>query len=151
MNDDLISRKALKKVITANHYLLSAKHNSTDYGMFTTGIIEAIDNAPTIEVRDNFDVGYVQGLEDGRKEKTHGDWIPVSERFPDNETEVLIQCSQSMMVGYHIFDYTIYPFGHEDLNETGWYDSIDDYICGDDEVIAWMPLPEPYKEEENER
>ena len=45
---DLISREALKEVIKANHYLLSAKHNSTDYGMFTTGIIEAIDNAPTV-------------------------------------------------------------------------------------------------------
>lgn len=49
MNNDLISREALKKVITANHYLLSAKNNSTDYGMFTTGIMEAIDNAPTVE------------------------------------------------------------------------------------------------------
>lgn len=50
-NNDLISREALKKVITENHYLLSAKNNSTDYGMFTTGIMQAIDNAPTVEGR----------------------------------------------------------------------------------------------------
>lgn len=76
------------------------------------------------------------------------EWIPVSERMPDDETEVLFQYQygQSMMVGYHKFDYTIYPFGHEDSNETGWYDRIDDFICGDDEVIAWQPLPEAYKE-----
>ena len=44
----LIDADALKEVIKANHYLLSAKNNSTDYGMFTTGIMQAIDNAPTI-------------------------------------------------------------------------------------------------------
>lgn len=85
------------------------------------------------------------------EERPKGEWIPISERrFPDDETEVLIQYGESMMVGYHIFDRTIYPFGYEDENETGWYDSKDDYICGSDEVIAWMPKPEPYKEAENE-
>ena len=33
-----------------------------------------VDNAPPIEVRDNFDVGYVQGLEDGRKERPQGEF-----------------------------------------------------------------------------
>lgn len=41
---------ALKEVIKANHYLLSAKNNSTDYGMFTTGIMQAIDNAPSVDL-----------------------------------------------------------------------------------------------------
>lgn len=50
MNNDLISRRALKEVITANHYLLSARNNSIDYGMFTTGIMQAIDNAPEVEL-----------------------------------------------------------------------------------------------------
>lgn len=45
---DLISRSALKEVITANHYLLSARNNSIDYGMFTTGIMQAIDHAPAV-------------------------------------------------------------------------------------------------------
>lgn len=90
-------------------------------------------------------------LEIHKAERPYGKWIPVSERrFPDDETEVLIQYGESMMVGYHIFDRTIYPFGYEDENETGWYDSKDNFICGSDEVIAWMPKPEPYKETENE-
>ena len=56
---DLISREALKEVIKANHYLLSAKNNSTDYGMFTTGIIQAIDNAPAVS--DRYDEGFRDG------------------------------------------------------------------------------------------
>ena len=43
-----------------------------------------IANAPTVEVRDNFDIGYVQGLEDGQK-RPRGEWIIVKdERYGDN-------------------------------------------------------------------
>ena len=45
LREDRISRLELKKVIEANNYLLSTKNNSIDYGMFTSGIFEAIDNA----------------------------------------------------------------------------------------------------------
>ena len=49
VTDDMVSRAALKEVIAANHYLLSARNNSTDYGMFITGIMQAIDNAPVVD------------------------------------------------------------------------------------------------------
>jgi hypothetical protein len=117
----------------------------------TYGRIQALVNADYFE----HDIcGYsMQRIANGTpyEERPKGEWIPVSERrFPDDETEVLIQYGQSMMVGYHIFDRTIYPSEFEDENETGWYDSKDNFICGSDEVIAWMPLPEAYKEAENE-
>ena len=84
MNNDLISREALKEVIKANHYLLSAKHNSTDYGMFTTGIIEAIDSAPTVEpeitnddlqaaMTESYHLGYE--LAETKFKRPHGEWI----------------------------------------------------------------------------
>lgn len=38
---------------------------------FDEDILALIDNAPTVEVRDNFDLGYVQGLEDGKEKSDH--------------------------------------------------------------------------------
>lgn len=86
MTNDLISREALKEVIKANHYLLSAKNNSTDYGMFTTGIMQAIDNAPTVEhsllpLASDIDSAYMRGYEVGKAEgilkantRPQGEW-----------------------------------------------------------------------------
>ena len=69
-------------------------------------------------------------------EETPNKWIPCSERLPERDESVL---------AYHrdvSFDYQY----------VSW---IDDYsgkwagFCGSlsDEVLAWMPLPEGYKEE----
>lgn len=40
--------------------------------------VKLLDNAPTVEVRDNFDLGYIQGLEDGKKERPKGKWNVIS-------------------------------------------------------------------------
>ena len=68
---------ALKEVITANHYLLSSRNNSIDYGMFTTGIIQAIDNAPTVEYP-FYQEAYQTGYEEGKNERPQGKWIVKS-------------------------------------------------------------------------
>jgi len=70
---------ALKEVITANHYLLSSRNNSIDYGMFTTGIIQAIDNAPTVEA---YTPEQVKDLVDLNKKlselRPRGKWVFMS-------------------------------------------------------------------------
>ncbi len=43
----LIDADALIKVIQQNDYMLTAKHNSMAPGMFTSGIRQAVDEAPT--------------------------------------------------------------------------------------------------------
>lgn len=70
---------ALKEVIKANHYLLSAKNNSTDYGMFTTGIMQAIDNAPTVDKGYAFGYadGHGEGYELGKNSRPQGEWVWV--------------------------------------------------------------------------
>lgn len=40
----------LLNLISTHHYKLAAKDNSTDYGMFTVGIKQAIDEMPTADV-----------------------------------------------------------------------------------------------------
>ncbi len=70
-------------------------------------------------------------------------WIPVSERWPEDYAWVIVCfASGCVTTGYHYADNNTYP--SEDCDETGWYDC-DEELC-DQEVIAWMPFPKPYKE-----
>ena len=69
-----------------------------------------------------------------------GEWLPVSERLPDDGETYLITNAESFEQ-YHTYK--------------GWYDGTKGiwHMTGNFErkmnVIAWMPLPEPYKEKQN--
>ena len=45
----LIDANALMDVIRKHEYLLATKYGSIDYGMFTLGIQQAVDEQPTID------------------------------------------------------------------------------------------------------
>ena len=61
----------------------------------------------------------------------NGGWIPVSERLPRDDEEVLISCEWGVDIGWYDCD--------------GWRSEwINHY--DDDNVLAWMPLPPAYKE-----
>ena len=72
-------------------------------------------------------------------------WIPVTERLPESgDEEVLVQCNgkdgaikliDAFMIASYDEEIGWYSMGHPDLFAT---------------VSAWMPLPEMYKENENE-
>lgn len=64
-------------------------------------------------------------------------WIPVSERLPEEEMDVLV-CNDNGDIEISRGSYST-----EMKNEFIWYTS--GWRFG--EVIAWMPLPEPYKGE----
>jgi len=66
-------------------------------------------------------------------------WIPISERLPEDKTYVLTTIKIPNRIAHA---------------RSGWYeggffhnDNGDVWKATDMEVIAWMPLPEPYKAE----
>ena len=63
-------------------------------------------------------------------------WIPVSERLPEDGEEVLCFLeSEEMAILFR-------------RNNWGQYEWVDGgFATGSYDVIAWMPLPEPYKAE----
>lgn len=73
------------------------------------------------------------------------DWIPVNERLPEDMQRVLIWFEYYRYGDFNCM-YQTYGFGYvcdgkwsPFINgETGWQDY---------RIIAWQPLPEPYKEE----
>jgi len=67
-------------------------------------------------------------------------WIPVSERLPENHKDVLI-CLSSDEICIGCYNSHKLPFSN---NAIGWGASHVHNWCSND-VIAWMPLPEPYK------
>ena len=77
-----------------------------------------------------------------KKKNSKNGWIPVEERLPSDEIgEVLAQNRQEyMLIGY--FSY------NENMD---WYECESDEALLTD-VVAWQPLPEPYrpKEKNNE-
>lgn len=75
-------------------------------------------------------------------------WVPVSERMPEDYVDVLVwfeyfrygnynRMYATHGIGNYSKEYNSWAINHE----TGWKDL---------HVIAWMPLPDPYKEMLNE-
>lgn len=62
-----------------------------------------------------------------------GEWIPCSERLPEPDKEVLV---------YTYDDFRVWSL----TRKMRWEDE-DGYWQDLEDVVAWMPLPDPYKEE----
>jgi len=108
------------RMIDANRLLLKFKEksNNPNYRMNMHNIWSYINTAPTVE------------------ERKQGEWIPVNEILPKEETDVLI-CTDCGDID--VSRRLTYSDGTWE-----WFTST--WIYG--EVIAWMPLPEPYIESE---
>lgn len=75
------------------------------------------------------------------------DWIPCNEKLPldedyDETFTVTIQCE-------HYDGWDDYVTGYADWTPHGW--DIQSYYMGQIKVVAWMPLPEAWKGDENGR
>ena len=89
----------------------------------------------------NMLIDYMERMEKEPERK----WIPVSERLPENGCGVLVTVNGkhnniTFVNALEIAEYR---------NTEGWI--IEGYLDWlDPNVIAWQPLPEPYKESEEE-
>lgn len=85
---------------------------------------------------DYVSVGWVKEIIRSHMGEVKNDgWIPVEERLPEEGTEILC-CFENGTV--------------QSLWQNWGNDGLGDYLDDDlmpTEVIAWQPLPEPYKEE----
>lgn len=63
-------------------------------------------------------------------------WIPCSERMPNEDEEVLVTSSDGIYIAVYRITWD---------NKILWFDDVEGKSLHN--VTAWMPLPEPYKEE----
>lgn len=87
-------------------------------------------------------------------EKQEADrWIPVTERLPEEDTEVLISYrykegeGDTDHVNIDITSYGTTCFGGREIHTLKEWRQPFDYFHANYEVIAWMSLPTPYREE----
>lgn len=65
-------------------------------------------------------------------DENRGEWIPVSERLPENDTEVVYQSERGGVGSCHYYNgFNNYPNTDPD--------------CIFTDIVAWIPIPEPYK------
>ncbi len=92
------------------------------------------------------------------KERKKHKWIPCSEKLPDCynpclitvKTDKIRKTSKRRLKEKKIYveEDTFFRYNYPEIRWDSENDGALTYT--DEEVIAWMPLPEPYKEEENE-
>lgn len=75
-------------------------------------------------------------MDEKRFPPAHPNWIPITEKFPQEDEDVLLQFPSNQGVGYY--------------EDGDWMINTGDGICSiigydEEKPIAWMPLPEPYK------
>lgn len=125
MSNDLISREALKK-----HKVYSEERHEYVVPVYN------IDNAPTVELlMGRMTNGVIIPIE-----RPTGEWIPVSERLPEIATRCVVQLSNGYIT-----------IGEYFSNEK-WtiIETTIQFVYPKETITAWMPLPQPYKEEAEE-
>ena len=84
---------------------------------------------------------FLEVLDEVEKEQNNG-WIPCSERLPEEYGDYLVWWAD--ITGKQYYEIAEYE------PNNGWIGEIPQAVEGKYSVIAWQPLPEPYKEGEEE-
>ena len=105
------------RAIDADRLLDRCKFYHLPNGDIAVPIID-VQHAPTIEIEPH--------------------WIPVTERLPEGIGQAIVQTNGGAI-------HEAFYKGKNDYGHEVWM-RLDGDIYWDDEVVAWMPLPEPYKD-----
>lgn len=73
------------------------------------------------------------GYEDAEEKDRLGQWIPCSERLPENNTDVIVCFYGGTVTEMRYWGNGTFQGIYEHTTKV---------------IVAWMPLPEPYREEE---
>ena len=101
---------------------------------YTEAELQKMQELEQAEIQKAYELGREEGQKEAQPEHR---WIPCKTALPEKGQYVLCQCRVGIMDVLHLTD------------DNGWYkDSTHIYMHGF--VLAWMPLPEPYREEGTE-
>lgn len=80
-----------------------------------------------------------------REQRPHGEWVPVSKRLPEEKINPITNDFEDVLCTTIWGDVRHYRYGKPIKHDKAhfWYG----LEIMDKDVIAWMPLPEPYKKE----
>jgi len=140
-----LEEKAEKKEISRRH-ILRTEGDSKDYCYFN-GMVEGLLEAQRIvsEVEAEYINKSTEHI--NKSSDCSSNWIPVEERLPETDDDVLIYYQYKIMQGVNVV-------GWKETQGVGYYYSpSNDWIFYggfglDRHAIAWMPLPEPYRRKE---
>ena len=129
--NDFISRQGALDLLSANVLYLETESDALRVGQYIKDVKDGIRNLPAIEPR-------------------RGRWIPVTERLPEENGMYLVTMTEKAKAEELGFDLDEIEVSKMRYNSNGWQlpRHIPSWIneVVKDEVIAWMPVPEPYKE-----
>ncbi len=91
------------------------------------------------EIEKVFEPAFANYIIKALEQEPKTEWIPVSERLPEDEQEILFSTKTGRV---HSGKY------HNDDSANQWYSHKDKCRAWNNVVTAWTPLPEPYKEGE---
>lgn len=118
---DLIKREDAIKAINArsNWYQVTCNGKQIAVMLMAKDVNEILEKVPSVD-------------------RPQGEWIPCSERLPRPYTEVLVcdECGWVSLGSYRPCDVT--------EKDSGW-STLTSIKLPTDEVLAWMPLPKPWK------